>query len=65
MNGFESLRLLPRTVWLIGLISLLNDSASEMVYPLVPLYLVPGRKLAFHHESHSSPPGHRRAVHAF
>ena len=30
---------LPRTVWLIGLISLLNDSASEMIYPLVPLYL--------------------------
>lgn len=30
---------LPRTVWLIGLISLLNDFASEMVYPLVPLYL--------------------------
>ena len=28
-------------------------------------YLVPGRKLAFHHESHSSPPRHRRAVHAF
>lgn len=30
---------LPRTVWLIGLISLVNDSASEMIYPLVPLYL--------------------------
>jgi MFS family permease len=30
---------LPRTVWLIGLISFLNDSASEMVYPLMPLYL--------------------------
>ncbi len=30
---------LPRTVWLIGLISLVNDSASDMVYPLVPLYL--------------------------
>jgi MFS family permease len=30
---------LPRTVWLIGLISLLNDSASEMLYPLIPLYL--------------------------
>lgn len=30
---------LPRTVWLLGLISLLNDSASEMVYPLLPLYL--------------------------
>lgn len=31
------LRGLPRTVWLIGLISLVNDSASEMLYPLVPL----------------------------
>jgi MFS family permease len=31
---------LPRTVWLIGLISFLNDAASEMVYPLMPLYLV-------------------------
>lgn len=35
----KPLFLLPRTVWLIGLISLLNDSASEMIYPLVPLYL--------------------------
>ena len=30
---------LPRAVWLIGLISLINDSASEMLYPLIPLYL--------------------------
>ena len=30
---------LPRTVWLIGFISLVNDSASEMLYPLMPLYL--------------------------
>lgn len=30
---------LPSTVWLIGVISLLNDSASEMIYPLVPIYL--------------------------
>ncbi|MGE5452823.1 MAG: MFS transporter [Acidobacteriota bacterium] len=30
---------LPRTVWLIGLISLVNDSASDMLYPLIPLYL--------------------------
>jgi len=36
---FSALRGLPRTVWLIGLISLVNDSASEMLYPLVPLYL--------------------------
>jgi MFS family permease len=34
-----ALRGLPRTVWLIGLISLVNDSASEMLYPLIPLYL--------------------------
>lgn len=36
---FKALFSLPRTVWLIGLISLVNDSASEMIYPLVPLYL--------------------------
>ena len=34
-----ALRSLPATVWLLGLISLLNDSASELVYPLLPLYL--------------------------
>ena len=36
---FKTLTSLPRTVWLIGLISLVNDSASEMLYPLMPLYL--------------------------
>ena len=30
---------LPRTVWLVGLISLVNDAASDMLYPLIPLYL--------------------------
>lgn len=30
---------LPSTVWLFGLVSLLNDSASELIYPLVPIYL--------------------------
>jgi len=30
---------LPSTVWLLGLVSLFNDSASELVYPLVPIYL--------------------------
>lgn len=34
-----ALNQLPRTVWLIGCISLINDSASEMLYPLIPLYL--------------------------
>ena len=33
-------RSLPRSVWLLGTISLLNDSASEMIYPLLPLFLV-------------------------
>ena len=36
---FTTLKTLPRTVWLIGLISLVNDSAGEMLYPLIPLYL--------------------------
>jgi MFS family permease len=36
---FKALLHLPRNIWLIGLISLCNDSASEMVYPLIPLYL--------------------------
>jgi hypothetical protein len=26
-------------VWLVGLISLVNDSASDLIYPLLPLYL--------------------------
>jgi MFS family permease len=33
------IRSLPRTVWLVSLISLVNDAASDMIYPLVPLYL--------------------------
>lgn len=36
---FKTLASLPSSVWLIGLISLVNDSASEMLYPLMPLYL--------------------------
>ena len=35
----ETLRALPATVWVLGVISLLNDAASELVYPLLPLYL--------------------------
>ena len=36
---FEAVLALPRTVWLLGLVSLFNDSTSELVYPLVPLFL--------------------------
>jgi MFS family permease len=35
----EALLSLPRTVWLLGLVSLFNDSTSELIYPLVPLFL--------------------------
>lgn len=38
-HAWRVLRSLPRTVWLLGLISLFNDTASDMIYPLVPLYL--------------------------
>ncbi|NUN66978.1 MFS transporter (plasmid) [Pseudanabaena biceps] len=36
---FTTLRKLPANVWLIGSISLLNDTASDMLYPLIPVYL--------------------------
>lgn len=32
-------RILTRAVWLLGLISLFTDAASEMLYPVMPLYL--------------------------
>ncbi len=35
----RSLRMLPRTVWLLGWISLCNDSTSELIYPLLPLFV--------------------------
>lgn len=34
-----SLRSLPRSVWLLGFISFMNDAASEMIYPLLPLFV--------------------------
>lgn len=30
---------LPRNVWLLGIASLLNDVASDMIYPLLPAFL--------------------------
>lgn len=35
-------RAIPRSVWLVGLVSLLMDISSEMVQTLLPLYLVTG-----------------------
>jgi len=36
---FKAILSLPRTVWLLGLVSLFNDSTSELIYPLMPLFL--------------------------
>jgi len=35
----KDLLALPRTVWLLGLVSLFNDTTSELVYPPVLLFL--------------------------
>ncbi len=29
----------PFTVWVLGIVSLFNDTASEMIYPIVPIFL--------------------------
>jgi MFS family permease len=33
------MRIITRTVWLLSLVSFLTDIASEMLYPIMPLYL--------------------------
>ena len=30
---------IPRNVFLLGLVSFFNDVASEMIYPIVPIFL--------------------------
>ncbi|MFN2442579.1 MAG: MFS transporter, partial [Thermoanaerobaculia bacterium] len=32
-------RHLPKTVYLLGLASLLNDASSDIIYPLLPIFL--------------------------
>jgi MFS family permease len=39
VGGWQSLRKLPRMVWLLGAASLLNDASSEAIFPLLPLFL--------------------------
>lgn len=36
---WQRYRGLPRTVFAIGLVSLLNDASSEIIYPLLPIFL--------------------------
>src|SRR5436189_867315 len=33
------LRGITRTVWVLSLVSLFNDAATEMLYPIMPIYL--------------------------
>jgi hypothetical protein len=40
MKPAEPASKLPRNVWLLGFASLLNDIASEMIYPLLPNFLL-------------------------
>ena len=40
MAASSSLPRIPRTVWALGFVSLLMDASSELVYSLLPLYLV-------------------------
>src|SRR6185295_15963091 len=39
-NLWQRYRGLPRNVVAIGLVSLLNDASSEIIYPLLPVFLV-------------------------
>lgn len=36
---YNAILSLPRTVWLLGAVSFFNDSASELVYAVLPLYI--------------------------
>lgn len=35
-------RAIPRTVWMLGLVSLFMDLSSELIHSLLPIFLVPG-----------------------
>ncbi|HET6862544.1 MAG TPA: hypothetical protein VFH91_05835, partial [Pyrinomonadaceae bacterium] len=37
---WQRYRRLPRNVFAISLVSLLNDASSEIIYPLLPIFLV-------------------------
>jgi MFS family permease len=38
-DGLRSVRGLPRVVWILGVVSLLNDVSSEAIFPLLPSFL--------------------------
>jgi MFS family permease len=38
-SGRVTLRIITRTIWILSLVSLCTDVASEMLYPVMPVYL--------------------------
>ena len=38
-DGLRSMRGLPRVVWVLGVVSLLNDVSSEAIFPWLPVFL--------------------------
>lgn len=39
MSLFGKKQKIPKTVWYLSFVSLLNDTASEMLYPIMPIFL--------------------------
>ena len=37
--GFPIMKYITRSVWILSMVSLLTDTASEMLYPVMPIYL--------------------------
>lgn len=37
--GSGSMKKLPGSVWVLGIVSFFNDTASEMLYPLLPIFI--------------------------
>ncbi len=42
MKGIKTFRAIPRSVWMLGLVSLFMDISSEMIHSLLPVFLVVG-----------------------
>lgn len=39
MSGKASLHAIPRSIWVLGFVSLLMDTSSEMIHSLLPVFL--------------------------
>ena len=49
LREVRAFRGLSRGVWLLGWVSLLTDAATEMIYPLLPVYYYVSRRLVQPH----------------